>query len=112
MTNSQYVNTNHALAEAAHFITSSVDKDFYIMSIFVVLTKAFDTVDHTILVKKLDFYGMSGDFMKLYHFYCMQYVFLKTEKIIKDEIVCGVLECSILGSHKVLYWDKHFSICI
>ena len=48
--------TVHAL----HDIFSSLDKNQLCMGIFIDLRKAFDTVDHEILVEKLEFYGVRG----------------------------------------------------
>ena len=54
------MSTTHALLELVEEITSSLDNNKYAIGVFVDLKKAFDTVDHDILAKKLHFYGVRG----------------------------------------------------
>ena len=61
--------TTLALIEFTDSIIKFLDEGQYCMSIFVDLTKAFDTVDHEILLDKLDRYGIRGhanDFFRSY----------------------------------------------
>ena len=41
-------------------ITSSFEKGEYTLGVLIDLSKAFDTVDHQILIKKLQCYGIDG----------------------------------------------------
>ena len=52
------MSTSHALLELVEEITSSLDNKKYSVGIFI--KKAFDTIDHDILAKKLYFYGVRG----------------------------------------------------
>ena len=52
--------TTLALIEFTDKVRSLLDEGNYVISIFVDLTKAFDTVDHEILLYKLDRYGIRG----------------------------------------------------
>ena len=42
------------------FMSDSVDSGNFVISVFFDFKKAFDTVDHKILLSKLNFYGIRG----------------------------------------------------
>ena len=71
------------------------------MGVFIELSKAFDTVDHKILLEKLSFYGIGYPYLKWFKSYlsnrkqCVS--FGNDEKTTELEVVCGVPQGSILG---------------
>ena len=52
--------TNHALINLIEDIRKNLDEEKFGCSVFVDLQKAFDTVDHNILLAKLENYGIRG----------------------------------------------------
>ena len=61
--------TYMALMDLVENICESIDKKKYVMGIFIDLKKAFDTIDHNILLRKLYHYGVRGityDWVKSY----------------------------------------------
>ena len=52
--------TQHALISLTEMIRESLDKSEFACGIFIDLQKAFDTVDHEILLKKLEHNGIRG----------------------------------------------------
>ena len=52
--------TTHALIHLTEKIRKQLDSGKYGCRIFVDFQKAFDTVDHTILTQKLNYYGVRG----------------------------------------------------
>ena len=52
--------TELAIIELVDRITKAIDKGEYTIGIFLDLSKAFDTIDHKILIQKLDHYGIRG----------------------------------------------------
>ena len=52
--------TNHALFSLTETIRDALDSGNFACGIFIDLQKAFDTVDHQILLKKLEYYGVRG----------------------------------------------------
>ena len=52
--------TNNALMTTVERIQKQLDAGNYTAGVFVDLKKAFDTVDHNILLEKLDYYGIRG----------------------------------------------------
>ena len=52
--------TNHALLSIVDQIREAMDKQMITCGVFIDLEKVFDTVDHSILLSKLDHYGIRG----------------------------------------------------
>ena len=52
--------TNLATIELMTKITDAIDNNEYTVGVFLDLAKAFDTVNHEILLKKLEHYGIRG----------------------------------------------------
>jgi retron-type reverse transcriptase len=52
--------TEHTIIELVDKITKAIDQGKYTIGIFLDLSKAFDTINHKILIKKLEYYGIRG----------------------------------------------------
>ena len=61
--------TNHALIELINSINDSFNQNKYTLGVFIDLSKAFDTVDHNILLKKLSLYGIKNNSLKWFSSY-------------------------------------------
>lgn len=81
-------------------ILSSLNKKFYTVALFLDLKKAFDSVDHEILLQKLRLYGIRGPFNDLIRSYLTnrsQYVFIDDYKSDILSLKAGVPQGSVLG---------------
>ena len=90
--------TTQALTELTDSLKESVDKGKYSCGIFIDLTKAFDTVNHSILIDKLKKYGVSGIANNLLNSYLdnrTQYVEVNNERSSTKTITCGVPQGSL-----------------
>ena len=70
------------------------------LSVFIDLKKAFDTVDHKILLKKMEHYGVKGkenDWFKNYLSDREQFVSINGVDSDMAKVVCGVPQGSVLG---------------
>ena len=70
------------------------------ITIFMDLSKAFDTLNHDILIYKQKSYGLSEAALKLMQSYLTnrkQYVEINNTQSTKNDITVGVPQCSILG---------------
>ena len=64
------------------------------------LEKAFDTVNHEILIKKLDYYGIRGSYNNWLSSYLTnrkQFVTLGESVSSQEKVTCGVPQGSVLG---------------
>ena len=51
--------TEHAIAQLVDQIYEAFEKNEYTLGVFIDLSKAFDTVDHLIPLRKLELYGIT-----------------------------------------------------
>lgn len=92
--------TYMAIIELVDKINNAVEKNETTMGIFLDLSKAFDTIDHNILLYKLDYYGFRGIVHNWFENYLSnrkQFVYYNSSKSDLKNIVCGVPQGSILG---------------
>ena len=92
--------TYMALIDLVDNISSNIDNKKHSIGIFLDLSKAFDTIDHQILLRKLQCYGIRGiacDWFKSYLENRVQYVSYNTKDSHYMNIMCGVPQGSILG---------------
>ena len=92
--------TDMALIDTTDKISQAIDNRLYSAGIFIDLSKAFDTVDHLILLSKLEHYGIRGMPLEWFQNYLssrQQFVSINGESSNKLSITCGVPQWSILG---------------
>nr|XP_006811856.1 PREDICTED: RNA-directed DNA polymerase from mobile element jockey-like [Saccoglossus kowalevskii] len=65
----KHYNTKLALVDLITDITDKMDAGYITFGIFIDLKKAFDTIDHHILLQKLEHYGIRGLPLKWFHSY-------------------------------------------
>lgn len=93
-------NTGHALCELVEEITDSIDNNEYTVGVFIDLKKAFDTINHSILLKKLEHMGIRGNALNWLTSYLNnrhQYVKYNNCNSNIFSITTGVPQGSILG---------------
>ena len=56
--------TDHAIIQLVEEIYENFEKNKYTLGVFIDLIKPFDTVDHKILLRKREIYGISGITLK------------------------------------------------
>ena len=57
--------TEHAIQFLATTINDALDDKLKVATIFLDILKAFDTVDHETLLKKLEYAGIRGNALKI-----------------------------------------------
>ena len=95
--------TSHALIHLTDKIREQLDKGNFACGFFVDSQKAFDTVDHQILIQKLDYYGIRGIGNNWFSSYLQNKTqFVSTNGFDStDNAICyGVSHASILGDTK------------
>ena len=92
--------TEHSILKLIRDITGSFEKGESTLGVFIDLSKAFDTVDHQILIKKLLYYGIDGTASERFKGYLSNRKQYMSSQYVSEnflDIICGVPQGSILG---------------
>jgi len=92
--------TYMAIMQVVDKLNKAVENNESTIGIFLDLSKAFDTIDHNILLYKMKHYGFRGvvyDWFESYLNNRKQYVNFNNSRSDLKDIICGVPQGSILG---------------
>jgi len=103
-----------ALMEMYDKISLAMDNHEYSVGIFIDLSKAFDTINHSILIEKLNYYGIRGivlDWFRSYLQSRQQYVYLNGMSSTMRSIICGVPQGSLLWTLLFILYVNDITSC-
>ena len=94
------LNCGHLQIHTEDYTIKTLDNKNFGCSIFLDLQKAFDTVNHQILLSKLEHYGIHGITLAWFKSYLgsrSQYVSVNVQNSIHLSVTCGVPQGFVLG---------------
>ena len=93
--------TIYAIAKFTFYVALSNENKDTIMTVFLDLSKTFETIDHNILLDKLSYYGIRGLALEWFRNYYLsdrtQFVSYKGNNSEFQNVTCGVPQGSVLG---------------
>ena len=94
---------------------TSLDDNESTLAVYVYLSNAFDTIDHSILLNKLEFYGIRGQALDWFSSYLhtrKQFVHYMGSDSHTGAIKCGVPQGSVLGPLLFIIYTNDLPACI
>ena len=107
--------TNHALISLTEMIRLALDNDQFVCGVFINLQKAFDTVDHKILLSEINHYGIKGipyEWFKSYLTNRQQFTTVNNKQSELSSTEFGVPQGSILELLLILIYINYLSKAI
>ena len=110
-------NTIHGVTELVliHNIIHAYEKGEMTIGVMADLSKAFNTIDHDILLNKLGYYGIRGiaqDWFRSYLGNRLQYVVFNDSKSYTKDLSCGVPQGSVLSTLLFLIYKNDMPNCL
>ena len=100
-------NTQQALVRFLEKCKSILDNKGFTGAILMDLSKAFDCLNHELLIAKLNAYGFTRTALKHIHSYLT-----KRQQRVKINGSFSTIKCSSIGVPKALFWGPSYSIFI
>lgn len=94
------LSTINAVISSVEKVLDCYEKRYFAAITFCDQSKAFDRVPHKILIKKLEYYHIRGNCLKLFQSYLSnrsQYVITDSSVSSYKPVTCGVPQGSVLG---------------